>query len=839
MPFVDEAGNIWADDQKTLIQAAGGAAAPMTFGTPDPSIPKKEAREDRRDARAESKDERDAIGFQTQQQNAALDRELKQLQIQAERAKAGGAGGIKKVQQLVAQINRVQQLYDTSIGKTKGIMGAVDYLPTDDAKRFDTAGAQLSQIGLAAFRTPGTGTVSDRDAIMFDKGNLPQASTRDAAIEEILGGLKRRVEEEYEAAGQPAPTWSNTQQRADNEVPGQDNGAALKAGTAPVDPGPMPPANSPGGGNPPTPWDQPNPTGGMTVATGPTRTIHSDRLSAQIDAMMNAGASKAMIDTVLKQQGFPPVDPSTFTAATKWMKENPGQKYFGANVNREEPLGLMARAAGSAPGAFVAQMADAATAGTVGALAGDKGQGALDAMDQVSPNASLAGTLVGGVTGAGMAEVGAGMAAPSALAKYAPRIGDALYGALSGFNGAKDGEGAQGAALGAGAGVVGGAIGQGVMKGVGAAARGVTNPAAQYLRAQGVPLTVGQTLGGVAKGIEDKATSIPLVGDMIARRRAEGLEAFNQAAFKEALEPIGGTVNKLGEQGVDEALDQVGGAYDNALGAVNLSVDPEYKMHLGQAVQAANRLPQGLQDQFHATLGERVGQMFNGQQIDGKGLQAALKGLNMDAASLTRRSEPMADVFSARANDVGDALMGMAERQAPGTPDAIQAANRAYRQVGVVGDANLSAPSQPYFTPAQLDRASINNTRKFGGRNAAASGDRPFFDLTQAGKEVLPSSVPDSGTAGRLMNVAMLGGAGAIGGGAGYAAGDTGAGSATGLGLALAAMVGGSKGAQALATKALLDRPDLALKVGRQLVDNSRIGSWTGAGTLAPLLVGQ
>ena len=92
----------------------------------------------------------------------------------------------------VAQINRTQELGDTGPLATSGFGAIADYNPfSSDNARFDTAGASLSQQGLAAFRTPGSGTVSDRDAIMFDRANLPQASNLDASNQEVMRGLDR------------------------------------------------------------------------------------------------------------------------------------------------------------------------------------------------------------------------------------------------------------------------------------------------------------------------------------------------------------------------------------------------------------------------------------------------------------------------------------------------------------------------------------------------------------------------------------------------------------------------------------------------------------------------
>ncbi|MGL5735589.1 MAG: hypothetical protein ACRCYS_12050, partial [Beijerinckiaceae bacterium] len=110
---------------------------------------------------------------------------------------------------LVQQINRTQQLGNAGPLASQSPLSALsDYNPFSSANaRFDTAGAQLAQQGLAAFRVPGTGTVSDRDAMMFDRGNLPEASNIDARNQEQLDGLRRRVDAEYDALGLPRPKW--------------------------------------------------------------------------------------------------------------------------------------------------------------------------------------------------------------------------------------------------------------------------------------------------------------------------------------------------------------------------------------------------------------------------------------------------------------------------------------------------------------------------------------------------------------------------------------------------------------------------------------------------------
>jgi hypothetical protein len=58
--------------------------------------------------------------------------------------------------------------------------------------------------------------------------------------------------------------------------------------------------------------------------------------------------------------------------------------------------------------------------------------------------------------------------------------------------------------------------------------------------------------------------------------------------------------------------------------------------------------------------------------------------------------------------------------------------------------------------PTTLNDVSIRGAEKFGGLDKALEGKRPFYDLTQAGMDVMPNLTPDSGTAGRSLFYASL-----------------------------------------------------------------------------------
>lgn len=116
----------------------------------------------------------------------------------AEREKNTKLGNLRAMQN---QIARVRDLYKTGPGSTKGVMGAMDYLPTPGNKQFDAAGASLGEIGLSAFRVPGVGSQSDAELRAFVEANRPSASDYDAQIEEKLRNLENRLGEAYKPYG--------------------------------------------------------------------------------------------------------------------------------------------------------------------------------------------------------------------------------------------------------------------------------------------------------------------------------------------------------------------------------------------------------------------------------------------------------------------------------------------------------------------------------------------------------------------------------------------------------------------------------------------------------------
>lgn len=753
--------------------------------------------------------------------------------------RATAIGGYRASQQLNQLTDQIEQLYQQGPGATHGLAGLADYNPFSTInQRFNTAGNSVRGLVGQALGFTGGQLNTEREAAASIGPYLPQAGDRDEVIQDKITRLRQLA--------------GTAQQRAVEQLGGvPDEGGNI----VPVQQQATPPAAATNGNPPSTLPD--GPQGGMAAATT-TRTEFNPQADAVINRMILAGADASQINAQLAQNGWQDrVDPQLVQSARQWnngpqgaawRRANPGQNPSFSRAQRDVPVTEMQRLSATPGAALLAQAGNAVTGGLIGSIGG---QQALNVMDATHPIASTTGTLAGGALAAAGLEGAAGLA--GAGARWAPRIGDAAYGALSGFNSAGDGEGLQGAAIGALSGLGGGIFGRAATRTAGRLARGVTNPEVSYLAQRGVPLTVGQTVrpagiaGRAIAGIEDRLAGLPVVGDIVNARRREGFQGFNRAAFNEALAPIGGGQNQIGEQGVEAAQQAVGQGYDRTLSGVNVPMDQQFLSDTTGAIARGRGVP---------TYGADFGQIIDHDVLPITGAANSITGPQFQQATRTLAGNertyrriglgtamtapaPMATRVAGEFGNMDDALTGLIGRQSPATLPAYEAANTAFRRTGIVRDAvdaarhGTQTGEGGVFTPAQLTNASRANARTFG--RTQGTTNQPFFELTRAAQAVLPSTVPDSGTAGRLAIPAALGVLGGGGAGIGYAGGDAQTGGEAGLGAGALLALGGTRSGQRALTHLLLTRPDLARRIGTQVYNGSRIGGMFGAGIAAPI----
>lgn len=454
-----------------------------------------------------------------------------------------------------------------------------------------------------------------------------------------------------------------------------------------------------------------------------------------------------------------------------------------------------------------------------------------DADENVNAGARLAGQLAGGVAGT----YGAMRLAPKALVKanamLAPRAvaADAAMGATYEGNKAIDrGQpilpaAAKGGALWA----AGGAGGRAAANVVGRAVSGITNSSARNLHKQGIPLTIGQMASGSGIGVTGMNLSgraLKAVDDVIAgsgvlsggvtAQREAGMEAFNRAAFNQGLAPIGRTVDDVGEAGIMQAKLARSAGYSDALDNVHLTADLPFAQSLNKIAKSSDNI-KGMEGEFRATLKDRVGSQFNmaDRTMDGRDMQAAIRGLRKDAEKADRNSNFIrSDKFGEAARAVERELLNLAEKRNPGVAAKFAQANKANMNYEILRDAVRSGKNKEgLFTPAQLRTAADRAAEKFG-RNGGTT-NVPFYQLTKDGQKVLPSKIPDNGSPGRWATLSLPWAATGTYGVAENRGWTPSGGTAALAALALASSPAGRK----VAEKALMSRPKPVREMGKNI----------------------
>jgi len=822
----DEAGNIWnVDEAGNVIGLA--SPAPQNGASVVASNPVQAARQSVDLGGAQLGNQRTAqqIAIEAakapftprlaaaETSKAEADAEAARYNLQKARNEAPLANADKnRYTNLQDAINSIKTAFAAGPLRTSGIYGLQDYIPSDSNRLANDAGnAARALIGPALnltasqLNTPGEVRNNVEPYIPTSWDTNAQVKAKIERLQNLadaMGGVKRTQRQNNQAdTGQAA-------------VVGGGNGGNGPAGYDVSGVGGVAPGSGGGDG------------GSFIDAAG-------IKMAQRMSQAYNRGASASDINKLLRDNGYQELGADGVRAI-----EKRGPINF-APPAVDDTRGSVGRALGdvaSSPlGAYAISAGDAVTAGTLDNIAGGQTGLAMDYAREQNPTASLLGSITGGALAAGGAEIGLGAAGLSA--GRAALAGDALYGAAYGAGSADDGQSRLGgAALGGALGVGGGVAGRAAARGIGGTLTGVQNANVQGLRAAGVPLTAGQATGGALKGVEDRLSGLPVIGDVVNARRLEGMQGFNRAAFNEALSPIGANTGGVtGEAGIDAAQAATRQGYDTALNGVSVTRDPQFTADYNAAINQGAGVPR-VGPEFEAWARSDLDPLTAQPTFDG----ATVQDFIQQTRGADFGNDAMGNLVGRSVTGAEDAMRGLVNRQAPDVLPALGRADQAYRGTQVLKDAVNRARNGTRvgetgtFAPSQLSDAAAANAKRFG--NSQGTTRQPFFNLTRAGQDVLPNAVPDSGTAGRAVVAGGLGLAG-LGGGAGYATGDgEGASYGAGAGLATAALLaaGGSRAGQNLLVRGLLDRPQVAINLGRRVQNRAIRGGIFGA----PLLAG-
>lgn len=302
----------------------------------------------------------------------------------------------------------------------------------------------------------------------------------------------------------------------------------------------------------------------------------------------------------------------------------------------------------------------------------------------------------------------------------------------------------------------------------GAAARIVSpkasiNPDVKALENEGVTGSLGQTLGGWANAIEEKAQSLPFVGAMIERARQKGAGQLEDAAWARVGKPIGQTIQGRGNAAVADAESKLGAEYDKVLPKLSVDVlDPNFIGKMGSLRSMVQSLPQDERTMFDSILAREIdGRVQPNGVLGGNDLKDAWRALRSESQSFGRSDDPYQQKLGMALKQALQELKDhVSATNAPADVAALKNTDFAYANFKRMQKAASSVGAEGGSpTPAQLYSATkAADTSK--DKAAFARGDALMQDLAGAGKRILTNRVPDSGTAGRtLLGLAAGGGA--------------------------------------------------------------------------------
>lgn len=301
-------------------------------------------------------------------------------------------------------------------------------------------------------------------------------------------------------------------------------------------------------------------------------------------------------------------------------------------------------------------------------------------------------------------------------------------------------------------------VARGSGKAISAIADAIRKPSPQkMLREGGVMLTPGQSVGGIGRRMEEWFQSAPILGSFMRNAKKQTIESFDVSVLNDSLAHINRQVPKGTDAGhdalrfADKAFDE---RYERVKGDIRFhpgGADGQFAQELKEISEAVKELPPERQQQYVSVM-QRV---FSPQSrspdgfINGEQFKRIESDLTRIASEYRASADPDHRIFAHRLDEVKLALRSQLARVNPEVAEELSSINAGYAKlVRAQGAAARRASSLGLFTPSDLLQTikSLDGTvRKTG----FANGDALMQKFAEAGQEVLPNTVPDSGTVER------------------------------------------------------------------------------------------
>lgn len=275
-------------------------------------------------------------------------------------------------------------------------------------------------------------------------------------------------------------------------------------------------------------------------------------------------------------------------------------------------------------------------------------------------------------------------------------------------------------------------------------------------------LSYGQQLGGAAQRMEQALTSTPVIGSLVRAAEQKGFEEFNRGLINSIItqaNPSATLPKAVSTRGaVEFAGKELSKAYNKALAPIKITPSAELYTDISTITsQYAAQLGDDNAKLLDKLVQNRVTDLIPENKVLPGG---TAKRIDSDLGSLERKYKKSANAQDQTIGEaIGEIKFRIRDEIAAQDPTGkVADLNKAFAEfVRVERAAASSRLDGGVFTPEQLLAASrsMDESRRKG---SFARGQALMQRAGEAGRTVLGSQVPDSGTAERIMSQTALAG---------------------------------------------------------------------------------
>lgn len=283
---------------------------------------------------------------------------------------------------------------------------------------------------------------------------------------------------------------------------------------------------------------------------------------------------------------------------------------------------------------------------------------------------------------------------------------------------------------------------------------------AKKLIKRGVPVTVGDAVGGGLKRVEEAMTSVPFVGSAISNAKQRSKQAFDKTVYEEVLEPLKTlgvkpkevVKGKTGNELYDAVETVVSKAYEDVVPTLKLPNRQSVQSKIDDAIyNSAETLDDNLEKVFFKDLEKIIYSKFDADgNISGQAYKTAISQLRTKARKIGA-SQPtlFSDDLIGSYKNVEKTLIEILKDTNPTQKAKLDAIDKSFKRLLPVERTVIQSEGGE-FTADQVLR-NIKKADTSLRNKDFARGKADMQPLVRAGQETIKQRLPNSGTADRSM----------------------------------------------------------------------------------------